>query len=778
MVDRKGFEINDGRQMNDNELNQYFKKLVRAPNGVSHVSHIADYEGYPQRILKIARLYLGDWVIKYAKITGSVAQNLKCESFKSKGDADVMFLSKFPEINSENKEYSIISGSEIGFCRIKYNSKASWAGNHTPYPMVRDETDDVTVVKASSLRQLELGWWPLELQPAMLVLDFLGKRTYMFSKFEQPENGAAISISWSSSYSTLGTFDSPGIRFYKIFTQSYMKNIMPLLEVELRGDIEKFFKIFMDVLQVTVHYIESDVHMVTIDRNTDYLYDIGIFYYAMQYCAKQLRTRRVCISKGNLSWLQSKCEELIESTRRETELVLDIKEEIRHKKTGSVDLVPAIDCRGFPDEAMPWKQRVQGKSWPPQRIVEQVIEAGFQLVPKAPKSNISSMTCDTSFRYSFNDAENLLCLSLSDQHREVFRIVKMFYYEKLQREPKLLETYHLKTLLFWFLEEQTGDESACIGDDNKLAELCLAVLRRLAGALREHHLSHYFIEEINLFHYLNNDELNELAMVVDDITNDPIGNTGPVIESIIEFYNKKITQPTIQYDDFDTGVFFEQADRFFKTVSSEPNVPNNTEDDDDNDDGKRCTNHKDTNINDRNNDSTVANDDEALPRILRFLSDLMLARVMEEQLRAQNLDGHQLKRLRLSPFLSFILTMLPVTRDVITATSVPVLGCSQEKYFKKIAFYRMLLRIGFFLYNLNCIAMLLRMVTVSSRVFKFLKLDRLGRLLYGVRRRCEVYDGPSSQLVTFLSGCFGVIITVISCLLFLAIFWFFTFKHT
>ena len=65
---------------------------------------------------------------------------------------------------------------------------------------------------------------------------------------------------------------------------------------------------------------------------------------------------------------------------------------------GSYDFVPTIQCKGFPLLAKSWPTRVAEKGWPKPSIVQDVLHAWFQLVPRASKSEESDS--GNSFRLS------------------------------------------------------------------------------------------------------------------------------------------------------------------------------------------------------------------------------------------------------------------------------------------------------------------------------------------------------------------------------------------
>ena len=193
--------------------------------------------------------------------------------------------------------------------------------------------------------------------------------------------------------------------------------------------------------------------------------------------------------------------------------------------SGSFDSVPAIQCEGFPVAANSWHFRVFQKEWPKPSVVKDILNAGFQLVSRTSKSGGSDPR--TSFRLLFNDAETILAKSLSQVQRECF---KMYYYEVLETDPKVVQTYHLKTVLFWTV----GNTSESYWCRKNMAYCCITLLSNLAEALKSNYLAHYFIKGMNLFQHLETRALATAADKVNSTIRNPIGRTGNVTKSIMQ----------------------------------------------------------------------------------------------------------------------------------------------------------------------------------------------------------------------------------------------------
>ena len=157
----------------------------------------------------------------------------------------------------------------------------------------------------------------------------------------------------------------------------------------------------------------------------------------------------------------------------------------------SVDIVPALQARGWPKAvAGEWIDRK--RAWPPPATVHRIIQEGFHLVVKPPKSGGCP---ETDFRLSFSHAEYLLSRELNDMQRQCYRALKKYHSLYLRTEPKCLVTYHLKTL-FLYTCEKSG--AGMWTEDNR-TPCMMKLLENLHHALTEKSLRHYFITDCNLF---------------------------------------------------------------------------------------------------------------------------------------------------------------------------------------------------------------------------------------------------------------------------------------
>ena len=416
--------------------------MVISQNGSSFVN-IEDDLYYSKMVEMMLIKALGKKAAQFIKVSGSAAQNLKCVSANDQGDADIVFVSDFPKMSKKQQSMALIPYGDPGFFRIK--RLREWS-----YPYVKKE--GVKYLSASSLRKFDATWYPKELQLTLLVVESL---EHEFKQAE--EEKLASTLTWkSSTYDQVGSFQSGLIhehnQYFHVLSRSYSKHIMPLLESDAKQHAEEFINTFMTIAKISDLYGTSNSKkgyetLQTLSQK----FDNGIVFATLLHYRKMNELSRNYIDNSDVYGLTeaSKYFEIIAMEEVEKRPVLEeVKEE---SLVGAVDMVPSIACEGFPEISTSWHVRVAGAHWPHPNVVSEVLRAGFHLVPKISKDSGSDTT--TTFRLSFNDAEEILALSVTQFQRECYRIFKMYYYEIMEEEPKIVATYHLKTIFYWVLEE-------------------------------------------------------------------------------------------------------------------------------------------------------------------------------------------------------------------------------------------------------------------------------------------------------------------------------------
>lgn len=632
------------------QLNEHFRSMVISENGTSFVNTEDDLY-YSKMVQMMLVKVLGKKAAQFIKVSGSAAQNLKCVSANDQGDADIVFVSDFPKMTKKQQNMALIPSGDPGFFRIK--RLRDWN-----YPYVKK--DGVKYLSASSLRKFDSTWYPKELQLTLLVVESL---EHEFKQAE--EEKLASTLTWrSSTYDKFGSLQNGLIhehnQYFYMLSRSYNKHIMPLLDSDAKQHAEEFIKTFMTIATISDLYGTSDSKkgyeaLQKLSEN----FDNGIVFATLLNYRKMNELSRNYIDNGDVYGLieASKYFEIVAKEEVEKRPALeDMQEE---SLIGAVDLVPSIACEGFPDIAKSWHVRVAGGHWPHPNVVSEVLKAGFHLVPKISKDSGSDTA--TTFRLSFNDAEEILALSVTQFQRECYRIFKMYYYEKMEREPKVVATYHLKTVFYWVLEET---EEAIWREENR-AFCCILLLKALASALKSMHLRHYFIPENNLFKYLHKEMAAEVSEGIEKIIADPVGESGPKINKIVSFYSKKVQgEAENSNTEQEVNTFFEKADKLFERAVKDI-----------------FNSHGSSNQNAKQALRNIVSD-KTKRSILKFCFDLIFARHCQAQLHGLFSRYSPLP----SPIATLVQVLLPAANEIVKKVFLPQLqdNARYKRRFKQI----------------------------------------------------------------------------------------------
>merc|ERR1719357_772206 len=112
------------------------------------------------------------------------------------------------------------------------------------------------------------------------------------------------------------------------------------------------------------------------------------------------------------------------------------------------DLLLSFHLKSWPSVAADWATR--SRSWPDKEMIEKIMERGAEVVPKSSKNE------DLFWRLSFSRAELMLAKLTSEKARHCYLVVKIIYKRHIKQKHPFLKSYHLKTLLWHFLESKNG----------------------------------------------------------------------------------------------------------------------------------------------------------------------------------------------------------------------------------------------------------------------------------------------------------------------------------
>ncbi|XP_052080392.1 uncharacterized protein LOC127718416 [Mytilus californianus] len=183
-----------------------------------------------------------------------------------------------------------------------------------------------------------------------------------------------------------------------------------------------------------------------------------------------------------------------------------------------IDIVPFVRCHTWPKVAHKWFFRYRPSSWPSQDTISKVASDGVLLVPVGSKSPSSELQGNPlEWRFSFSLSEKLLIYSFNHTQLLCYSLLKLFLKEIVNIDNILnnrLCSYHMKTVLFWILEE---DENL-LWIPEHLLHCFLLCIQRLHYWIVCGYIPNYFIPEYNMVEgKLSQDIRSYLALFLDKI---------------------------------------------------------------------------------------------------------------------------------------------------------------------------------------------------------------------------------------------------------------------
>lgn len=163
-------------------------------------------------------------------------------------------------------------------------------------------------------------------------------------------------------------------------------------------------------------------------------------------------------------------------------------------KNQCVDVAFCLRSNYFPYQAMQWSFR-QRKQWPPNNVIENILNSGCLLVPIGPRT-----VSDNNFlwRLSFSEAEKQLVHSFTFTQLLCYGLLKLTLkriINEITDVKDLLCSYFLKTALFWVSEEVEIDTFQL---PKLFMCLCLC-LDKLISWVTNCYCPNYFIPKHNMF---------------------------------------------------------------------------------------------------------------------------------------------------------------------------------------------------------------------------------------------------------------------------------------
>ena len=171
----------------------------------------------------------------------------------------------------------------------------------------------------------------------------------------------------------------------------------------------------------------------------------------------------------------------------------------------SFDMVISFPLSSWPSEALAFLTRKRKSGWPDTPLLREIEKTNCYLVCKG---NPLSKDFDRMFRLSFSEAELVISKSVPEKLRDCYRWTKLLLKIHLS-SPKILASYHVKTMFFWYLEND------CCTDN--LAKVLLGFLDFIIEYCRKHDIPNYFYPEVNMVNHITGKEMETFTSKLRDI---------------------------------------------------------------------------------------------------------------------------------------------------------------------------------------------------------------------------------------------------------------------
>ena len=189
-----------------------------------------------------------------------------------------------------------------------------------------------------------------------------------------------------------------------------------------------------------------------------------------------------------------------------------------YKKKTMKDFVPALRVRGELSFMQEWFDK--NGNWLSDKVKLKIKNTEIYVVAKEAPFDPN----EKDFCLSFNHAEVILAKELTQTQRKCLLMLKAYHkgvFEKSMAnyDSKInLKTFHLKTALYWVLEETGGTE---LWEEQNLESAVCQVLQYLREALLRRTLLHYFTKG-NLFYGMEIGLCLSLTCAIDEILENPV----------------------------------------------------------------------------------------------------------------------------------------------------------------------------------------------------------------------------------------------------------------
>jgi len=206
------------------------------------------------------------------------------------------------------------------------------------------------------------------------------------------------------------------------------------------------------------------------------------------------------------------------------------------------DIVEAIWCPNWPQEANEWKRRERRNGWPLPCTVENIVNNGCFLVAKPHKE---SQYVGNEWRFSFSEAELLLIHTWNHVQMYIYHILRLIKSDVVNtcggKGMTFLTTYHFKTLMLWACEEKTKEFWSPDKVQSSIQELILDMIELLI----EKQCRNYFMPGNNMLDHLpdthNFEREVQFLIASVDLVHVYISNSVPATENRLKESSMRIS---------------------------------------------------------------------------------------------------------------------------------------------------------------------------------------------------------------------------------------------
>ena len=161
-----------------------------------------------------------------------------------------------------------------------------------------------------------------------------------------------------------------------------------------------------------------------------------------------------------------------------------------------VDQAYCLRYSKWPSKARQWVDRPRFCGWPPESLINNIVQRGVLLVPIGSKSD-SHKDNPFEWRISFSVPEKMLIYSWNHSQIICYTLLKLLLKEVIKKNEnvdKLFCSYFLKTVIFWLSEELEQN----VWTPHNLLYCFMLCLKRLIYWITCRYLPNYFIPQYNM----------------------------------------------------------------------------------------------------------------------------------------------------------------------------------------------------------------------------------------------------------------------------------------